>query len=331
MGDVVLALPALSALRRNFPDAKISWFIRPDFAPIIENHPHLDEIIIFDRKFLGKAWYSPRSFVALIKLINKLRENKFDAVFDLQGLFRTASIAWLTGSKNRFGIAHAREFAHIFYTHKVTQTTDCIHLVDYYLQIIQAAGASDLKVEFAFPQNHDDDKTIQNLLADRNIEPGKFAVLVTGSAHQDKCWPIERFAELAEKISARFNLKIVTTGSACEKRLTQKLKEITNVSVTDFAGELDIKQLISLLSQAAIVISNDTGPGHIAAALGIPVVLIFGRSNPARVAPYGRAQCVAAIDPDGRGFKADSFKPEYNINALTVDNLFQKVTQQLQY
>ena len=330
MGDIALALPALSALRRNFPGAKISFLIRPEFAPIIEGHPHLDEIIIFDRKFLGKAYYNPKAFAALIKLIQKLRKSKFDAVFDLQGLFRTASISWLTGCKKRFGFACPREFAHIFYTNKIIQTNDTIHLVDYYLEIIKSAGASDLKAEFILPQDTDAEKYVKDLLGQYSIEPEKFAVLVTGSAHPDKCWPVERFAKLAEKISAKFNLKIVTTGTESEKYLTQKLKDIAKVPVTDLAGKLSIKQLISFLSQAAIVISNDTGPGHIAAVLGIPVVMIFGRSNPARVAPYGKTHCLAAIDPQGRGFKPDSQNPKHNLDDITVENVFQNVIQQLQ-
>ncbi len=124
LGDIVLALPALSALRKSFPNSRISWLVRPEFAALLENHPHLDEIILFDRKFLGKAWWNPGAFGALVSLIRRLRNGRFDVVFDFQGLFRTASLAWLSGCKRRFGRAGAREFAHIFYTHKVAQGKD---------------------------------------------------------------------------------------------------------------------------------------------------------------------------------------------------------------
>jgi serine/threonine protein kinase len=97
LGDIVMALPALSALRKSFPEAKISWFIRPEFAPLLKNHPDLTEVILFDRKFLGKAWFNPRAMAALLSLIWRLRRSKFDAVIDLQGLFRTASLSWLSG------------------------------------------------------------------------------------------------------------------------------------------------------------------------------------------------------------------------------------------
>ncbi len=99
LGDIILVLPALTALRRNFPDAKISWLVRPEFAALLENHPHLDRIIPFDRKFLGKAWFHPCAFAALLALIRRLRTARFDVVFDFQGLFRTASLAWLSGCR----------------------------------------------------------------------------------------------------------------------------------------------------------------------------------------------------------------------------------------
>ncbi len=329
LGDIVLALPALSALRKSFPDAKISWLIRPEFAPLLENHPHLTDIILFDRKFLGKAWYHPGAFSSLVSLIRRLRRSKFDAVIDLQGLFRTASFAWLSGCKKRLGMANARELARIFYTHKVTQHRDCIHLVDYYLKIIQTAGASSLDVQFVLPQDTAAADSINRLLTSHNIKPGNYAVFVPGSARSDKCWPIERFAALADKISSQFHLSIVATGTASETSAVEELQTIADVPIASFAGLTNLTELIALLKAASLVVSNDTGPGHIAAALGTPLVLIFGPTNPARVAPYGRSCCVAAIGSDSRGFKSDSTDPKHDIIAITVDEVYQKVCEQM--
>ncbi|MBC8482085.1 MAG: glycosyltransferase family 9 protein [Planctomycetes bacterium] len=97
LGDIALALPVLAAMRRNFSDAKISWLIRPEFAGLLEGHEYIEELIPFDRKFLGKSWYNPKAFAALIRLILKLRREKFDAVADLQGLFRTGFLSWVSG------------------------------------------------------------------------------------------------------------------------------------------------------------------------------------------------------------------------------------------
>jgi len=330
MGDIVLALPVLSALRRSFPHAKISWLVRPEFAPLLENHPHLDEIILFDRKFLGKALHNPRAFAALVSLILRLRRAKFDAAIDLQGLFRTAVIGWLSGCSGRFGMAGAREFASIFYTHKIRRNHDTIHLVDYYLTIVRATGASQTPVEFVLRSDPLATDSAKELLRRHDIDPDNYAVLVPSSAHHDKCWPIHRFAELADRIASKFDLSIVATGTQSENPMIDHLNKLAHTRVVNFAGLTGIKQLCALLKNARLVVSNDTGAGHIAAALARPVVMIFGRSNPARVCPYARANCVVAVDPDGRGFKADSSNPEHRIDAITVDDVWQKACEQLE-
>lgn len=329
LGDIVLALPALTALRKAFPDAKISWLIRPEFAPLIENHPHLTDVIIFERKLLGKAWFHPYAFASLLSLIRRLRRDKFDAVIDLQGLFRTASLAWLSGCKKRFGIANAREFAHIFYSHKVAPDTDCVHLVDYYLKIIRAAGASETQAHFVLPQDPAAADSIRRLLTSHGIRPDNYAVFIPGSAHSDKCWPTQRFAALADKISSRFHVSIVAAGTESESDTIEDLKNLANVPIANLAGQTSISELAALLKAARLVVSNDTGPGHIAAALSVPLVMIFGRSNPARVAPYARPQCVAAIEADNRGLETDSSDPKHDIKAVTSGQVYQKVCEQM--
>lgn len=329
LGDIVMALPALSALRKSFPEAKISWFIRPEFAPLLKNHPHLTETILFDRKFLGRAWFSPRAMAALLSLIWRLNRSKFDAVIDLQGLFRTASLAWLSGCKKRFGMADAGEFGYIFYTHKVAQDKDSIHLVDYYLKIVQTAGASKTQVQFLLPVDPAAADAVNRLLKTKGIEPNNYAVFVPTSAHRDKCWPVERFAALADKISSQFGLSIIATGAASEKGAVERLRNLANVPIANLAGATSLSELVALLKTARLVVSNDTGPGHIAAAEGTPLVLIFGPTNPARVHPYNRPECAVAVEPDGRGMKADSIDPKHDIKAITVDEIYQKVCEQL--
>lgn len=327
LGDIVMALPALSALRRSFPDAKISWLVRPEFAPLLKNHPDLSEVIIFDRKLLGKAWYNPRAFAALVSLIWRLNRSRFDAVLDLQGLLRTAIFAWLTGCRKLLGMANAREFGHIFYTHKIQQDGDCIHLVDYYLKIVRAAGASKTDARFSLPVDSAAEDSVRKLLKAKDIN-NSYAVFVPTSAHENKCWPVENFAALADKVSEQFGLSIIATGAPSEKGVVEKLRSKANAPIANFAGATSISELVALLNGAKLVVSNDTGPGHIAAALGVPVVMLFGPTNPARVAPYGRPQCAVAVEPDGRGFKADSTDPKHDIKAVTLDEVYQKVCEQ---
>jgi len=356
LGDIVLALPTLTALCKSFPSAKISWLVRPDFSPLFENHPCLSETILFDRKFLGKAWYNWRAFVGLLSLIRRLRRSKFDLVIDLQGLFRTAFLGWVTGCKKRFGMANARELAHIFYTHKICQNQHCIHLVDYYLKIIQTVcntvqpsngetascssehtdeqafdyqGVKPSHIQFLLPVDSAAVDRVNRLLMANGIDPGRYAVLVPCSAHEEKCWPTERFAALANRISQRFGLSIIATGTALEADIVERLNSLANVQIANFAGKTSLNELIALLKSAALVVSNDTGPGHIAAALDTPLVMIFGQSNPARVAPCGSRQCAAAIEPDSRGIGISSNDPKHDIKAVTVDEVYQMVCEQM--
>jgi lipopolysaccharide heptosyltransferase I len=329
LGDIVLALPALSALHRSFPDAKISWLVRSEFAPLLENHPYLNEVILFDRKFLGKAWYHPIAFSCLLSLIRRIRSSKFDAVIELQGLFRTASLAWLSGCKKRFGMANARELGHIFYTHKIAQDENCIHLVDFYLKIVQAAGTTDTDVDFVFGEDPQAMNSVNSLLASHSIQPRKYIIFIPSSAHKGKCWPVERFAELADRISSQFALPILAVGTSSEKDTVEEIQSISNASIRDFAGLTNLKELVALLKNARLVVSNDTGPGHIAAALGTPLVMMFSWSNPARIAPYGKSECMVASEPYSRGIGIKSTDPKHSVRMITVDQVYQKVCEQM--
>jgi len=329
LGDIVLALPALAALRKSFPDARISWLVRPEFAPLLQNHPHLTDIIFFDRKLLAKAWFNPRAFNALLSLIRRLRNSRFDAVFDLQGLFRTAFLSWLTGCKKRFGMAKAREMGHLFYTHKVAQDSTCVHMVDYYLRIIRAAGASGADVQFVLPIDPNAVERTREILADNGVKQNNYIVLVPGASRANKRWPTERFAALAEKISSRFGASVVATGSASEWEYVRRLQELADVPIVNLAGRTSLPELAALLAKAGLVVTNDTGPGHIAAALDRPLVMIFGHVNPARLSPYHRENCVAAVQPHNRGLVIRDKNPRYDVRNITLDEVYQLSCEQL--
>lgn len=331
LGDIVMALPALSSLRASFPDAKISWFVRSEYAPLLDSVDGIDDIILFDRRLLGKWWYNPKAFAALVHLVARLRRADFDFVIDLQGLLRTALFAWLARCKKRFGMKVSREFAGLFYTHKITRDDKSIHLIDYYQKIASAAGASVKSCKVNLRPTSRAVDSIAGLLTEHGIRSDRYAVFVPGSAQAFKCWPVQNFAALADKVRSTFDLPIIAVGTIAEKELAQMLKSASNVQITDLAGLTDIPQLTALLGGAKVVVSNDTGPGHIAAALGVPVVLIFGATNPARIRPYGRAGAVAAIEPDKRGRKIESSDPRHAIEAVTVEHVFEKVTYQLQH
>ena len=329
LGDIVLALPALSALRRGFPDSHIAWLIRPEFAALIDGHPALNQIILFDRKRLAGWWRSRHGSCELSQLFSELRVPRFDIVLDFQGLIRTGVFSIITGAKKRIGPADAREFANLFYTHKVPNPPHSRHLVDLYLQMVAQAGISDLGVEFTFPSNPQVDASVDKLLIENNIADKNYAVFVPASAQLDKCWPSERFALLAEKLRSDFNLPVIASGTQSEKPLIDKLVSISKVPIVNFAGKTTLPQLVSLLSKSRLVVSNDTGPGHIAAALGIPLVMIFSWSNPARIYPYNHKERAVGIDLFTRDNKIKSKNPAHYVINVTFDMVWQKTAAQL--
>ncbi len=303
--------------------------MRPEFAPLIENNPSLDEVILFDRTLLGKALSNRKAFSALYSLVKQLRRKKFDVIFDFQGLLRTAFLAWLSGCKKRYGIANARELAHLFYTNKIEHNSNCIHLVDFYMKMVKAAGAKELDIRFEIPSSRPDADSIKKLLKSNNLEPDKYIVFIPGSAHEDKCWSPDKFAELADKISSKYKYPIIAVGTYSEREKTEEINNLAKTQLINFAGHTSLKELIELLRSARLVVSNDTGPGHIASALGVPMVMMYSWSNPARIAPYGRPECMVARDPFTRGLDIKSTNPNHSITNITVEEVFQKACEQL--
>jgi heptosyltransferase I len=329
LGDIVMALPALSALRRSLPDARITWMIRPEFAPLIEGHPHLDEIILFDRKRLASAWYNPGAFGALTSLIAQLRRRRFSTVLDLQGLLRTASLAWLSGCDRRLGPIWRKECAHYFYTTAVPVQPEWVHVVDYYMRILEEMGVQDRAVEFVLPSRPEAAQAVADLLASHKIEPHRYAVLIPGSAQTSKCWPSERFGALADRLAQNYGLSIVATGSNAEAPMIEAIARQAKTPVVSLAGKTSLPQLVEVMRNAKIVISNDTGPGHIAAALGIPLVMMFSWSNPLRVGPYKRPECIVARDLSKRGLAIKSRDPAHAIANITLEEVYERAVDQL--
>jgi lipopolysaccharide heptosyltransferase I len=330
LGDVALTLGTLSTLRASFPDAKITWFVRKEFAPLIEGHPDLDDMIIFDRKLLGKWWCCPKACAALLDLFKQLRVHKFDLVLDLQGLFRTALFSWITGCKKRFGLSGTREFAGIFYTDKIACDDNNISLVDHYNKIAVAAGATDADVTFKLAVSQEAKQQVTQLCKEQGLDQSRLAVFIAGAAHEYKLWPAEKFAKVAQKLATDHGMQVAVIGTESESSIAQKITAACDVPIVDLCGKTNIPQLAALLSDAKFVLSNDTGPGHIAAASGVPMVMVFGRTNPSRVGPYKRPDASAAVDAFTRGPQIESFDPAHTIDNVSLDTVLGKIKIQLQ-
>ena len=189
LGDIVHALPVLPSLRAAFPDAKLTWLVRKEFAPLLECTTGLDEILLFDRKGMGNWFYSPKGFGIFWDFAKKLRAGGYDLVLDLQGLCRSAIFARMTGCGRRVGMTESRELAHLFYTEQVQRPTDSVHILDYYFEVIRSIGVNNPLGDCPLAAPAAAKAAIEQKLNQHELTPDAFAVLIPGSAHGYKCWP----------------------------------------------------------------------------------------------------------------------------------------------
>jgi len=287
IGDIVHALPVLPRLRRRWPRAELSWLVTPAFAGLVQGHPLLDEAILFERGRFGHGWYNPAALWDLGGFVLQLRRRKFDLVIDLQGLFRSAWVAAASGAPRRVGFSNAREFAPLFYTDLVDCSWKDDHAVERYLKVAAALGCAESLVEFSFAVDDADRKHIEQLIPAGT----EFAVLLPGTNWATKQWPVERFAELVLPLKERFGLESVAAGAAGDAGLTSRIP-----AKYDLTGKTNLRQIVALMERASLVVGNDTGPMHMAAALGTPLVTPYGPTDPGRTGPYGREESVVRLN-----------------------------------
>ncbi|MBC8105160.1 MAG: lipopolysaccharide heptosyltransferase I [Anaerolineae bacterium] len=286
LGDIVHALPVLNLLKRRWPDAEISWLIGSSFAGLLDGHPQLHEVIRFDRHRFAQAWWNPRAMVQMLRFIIGLRRRQFDLVIDLQGLLRSGLTAKLARSPIRMGFSNAREMAWMFYTHRVPAAADQ-HALDRNLQVAEALGCGRSPVEFVLPVDEADREFVHEMLpADQ-----PYAVLLPGTNWLTKRWPVEYFAALVGPLKQRYNFTSVVAGGSDAAELAPRIN-----GALDLTSRTNLKQLVALLAGAELVIANDSGPMHIAAALGRPLVTMFGPTNPMRTGPWGHDDSVVNVD-----------------------------------
>ena len=293
LGDIVHAIPVLTLLRQRFRAAKIDWLVTPSFAGLLRNHPDLNELVIFDRKRASLfSDHAKADATDVRQLAQTLADRDYDLVIDLQGLIRSAFLSWSTHAPVRVGFGYAREGAWLAYTHRVParDVGTARHAVERYLDVAEALGCARGPVEFRFPALSSDDRAIvDERLAPLNGAP--FAALLPGTNWATKRWPAAHYAALATQVRAKLDLEPVIAGGADVVELAQQMP-----GTLDLSNRTSLPQLVELLRRASLVIANDSGPMHIACALGRPLVTIFGPTNPARTGPYARPDTVIRLN-----------------------------------
>jgi len=321
IGDVVHALPVLNLLRRRWPAARISWLLTPVCAGLLEGHALLDEVIRFDRRLLGRFWRSPSAAIRLRAFARDLRRRQFDLVVDLQGLFRSGWITWQTAAPVRVGFANARELSWVFYTHRVSVPAGQQHAVDRYLRVARFIGCADAPVEFPLGTDPQQRDSIAAMLPG---EHARYAVLLPGSNWRTKQWPSERFAALVQPLRQRLGLTSVVAGGPDAAPLAARIPGAINL-----VGRTTLPQLVALLDRAALVIANDSGPMHVAAALGRPLVCVYGPTSPVRTGPYNRPESVVRLGLACSPCYARHCWHQRCLRELDIEPVLQRAQQQL--
>lgn len=287
LGDVAHALPVLNGLRVRYPHARIAWLIATSCREMLEGHPQIDELIPFDRKRYGQIARSIRVSGEFMEFVQGLRTRRFDLVIDLQGLFRSGFLAWASGAKTRIGFARAREFAWMFYSDRIPPGDPDEHAVVRNYRVASMLGFEHVPIEFHLHVQPEARAKAAALLAEAGVKPDeRFAIVTPGARWETKIWPAEKIAGVCDHLQQAHGLKIVLAGGPGEMPDCQAVAAATAVPVSNLCGRTGIRDLIALIDASTIMLSNESGPMHVAVALGRPVAGVAGPTNPRRNGPF---------------------------------------------
>ena len=293
------ALPVLAALRSAYPDAHIAWLVNRTFAPLLAGNPLLNEVIEFDRRRYGRMWWNLRANLAFWRFVAEIRSRRFDLVIDLQGLIRSGLLAWFSGARRRVGLATAREGAWVFYNQRVRPDADVEHAVDKNLALVRAIGVKAETPEFPLGLQDQERSAARRILAKsagREIE--HFTAVMPGARWDSKRWSTEKLAALIDRMHEAGLPHCVLLGGPDDHELAAEIVSRCRTPVVDLIGQTSLRELTALIDLADQVVCHDSGPMHIAAALGKPTVAVFGPTNPRRTGPYSPAARVVTHEID---------------------------------
>lgn len=287
IGDVMMTLPILKPLKTRFRNARTSFLTSTAAGELLENNPFIDEVITHD-----PFWFYPVKKKSYLEFIKKLREKSFDLVIEARGDIRELFFL-VRPLRATFKVSYSIGGGGYFLTHTVP--FDRVrHKVEYHLDIIRYLGCEGNAEGSVYLSGQEKDR-VNKLIEAKGIKK-PFVVIHPGARLPLKRWLKERFAVLCDGIADRYNIQVVLLGSGAEKELVSEIIVKLRHKAVSLAGELTLRELAGVLSEAALFICNDSSPMHIAAAMKTPVVAIFGPSKSIETAPYGNIHRVVEKD-----------------------------------
>lgn len=324
LGDVVHTLPAVAGLRESFPSAEIVWLTDSRWRPLVESSSIVTEI-----------WAAEtHSFSSIREILVRIRDKQFDTAVDYQGLWKSAGLPFFGGVKRRIGFSSEtiREFGvPILYTDRVRCTATHIAHQNGELSIRAGALSPVGRVNLSVPAG--EAESVEQLLRGNAVD--RFVVLSPGGGWRSKCWPPDRYGALCQKIHAVLGLACVLNYGPGEEDLISTIKTASGNANT-IAWNMPLGKLMALLRSAICIVGGDTGPLHLAVALGTPSVALFGPTDPARNGPYRTAAQLGSASPKDIVLRSPHAKNTYKRHAnpdpsmleIDVDAVFDAVCRQ---
>ncbi len=334
IGDVIHTLPALNAIRSAYPSAYITWLIEEAAAPLIIDHSALDRVIVSRRKSwirdLRKGqWKSVINETA--GLVQTLRDTAYDLVFDFQALLKSGVPVALCRGKRKIGFDRGmehQEHSYLFLNERVAPVDMNHHAILRTLMMLDAAGIQSRNVSYRLPIQDADRDAVTRLLSLKGIKDVRPLICINPVAKwTTKLWPNDCFAELADRLSERYQISPVFTGAPEDKETVWNILSRMKSSAVDLTGKTSLKTLAALYETADMLISTDTGPMHLGAAVNTPVVALFGPTAPWRTGPMGNQhQVIRAGLPCSPCFKRQCSTCDC-MNHIRVDQVLEGVAR----
>jgi heptosyltransferase-1 len=330
IGDIVHTLPAVAGLGRAHPGAEIHWVVEERFSGLLAGNPFVSRVIKLDTLGWRKDPTSGRAMAEIMQGFQALREYQYDVAIDFQGLMKSAIFARLSHSKKRIGLAWGslREpLAALLYTQRVSPKGRK-HIIEINLSLVEALGAKPSKWEFPLPDQPQDREAVQAQL--QRLGTKDFIIVNPGGGWKSKRWAPENYAKLIAALDGRIPMDILVTGSPQEEKVAREiLTRANSVRARWFPSTL--LQFIALAQEAKLLIGGDTGPLHLAAAVGTPIVALFNaadpRNTPERNGPFNPADIILC-GPRQETSSGHSKHLDY-LEGVSVDSVAQAALQRL--
>jgi len=294
IGDVVMTLPAITAVREAYPEARISILVKPWVADLLRISPDVDEVIVYERPGVHEG------IGGLFRLVRELKTKKFDMAILLQNAIEAAIIAWLARIPVRAG--YNTDGRGIFLTHSAIRSKEIlrVHQVEYYLGMLKALGLGAGRKDVRLLIGEEEKAFSDRILKERGIAEASLLIgLAPGATYGPaKRWYPERFASVADRLIERFSARVLLFGSAGDHEVARSIQGKARNALVDLTGETTLREAISLIARCRLFVSNDSGLMHVAGALGTPTVAIFGSTNPLTTSPVGQKSIVITKNVD---------------------------------